>query len=117
MGVYLVGGPVRDALLGAVALDLDFSVEGDAVALAHGLAERLGGRVTAHARFGTATVSAGGLRVDFVTARRESYQRPGALPRVTPGSIGDDLARRDFSINAMALPLFPPFLSSPQRGN
>ena len=105
--VYLVGGPVRDALLGAPVLDLDFAVEGDAVALARRLSERLGGSVTAHSRFGTATFSKEGLRIDLVTARRESYRRPGALPEVTPGSIGDDLARRDFSINAMALPLSP----------
>ena len=105
--VYLVGGPVRDALLGVPVLDLDFAVEGDAVALARRLAlgQAQDGRVTAHARFRTATVSIGGVRIDLVTARRESYRRPGALPEVTPGSIGDDLARRDFSINAMALPL------------
>ena len=103
--VYLVGGPVRDALLGAPVLDLDFSVVANAPGLARMLAERLGGRITAHARFGTATVSSEGLRVDLVTARRESYRRPGTLPEVTPGSIADDLARRDFTINAMALPL------------
>ena len=112
--VYLVGGPVRDALLGVPVLDLDFAVEGDATVLARMLAGRLAlrqaqdERVTAHARFGTATISIEGLRVDLVTARRESYRRPGALPEVTPGSIGDDLARRDFSVNAMALPLWPP---------
>ena len=106
--VYLVGGPVRDALLGAGALDLDFAVEGDATGLARLLAERLGWSVIAHARFGTATVSTEDIRIDLVTARRESYRRPGALPEVTPGSIGDDLSRRDFSINAMALPLSPP---------
>ena len=119
--VYLVGGPVRDALLGASALDLDFAVEGDAVALARRLMERLAlqqaqdVRVTAHARFGTATVflpqsqdeSERG-RIDLVTARRESYRKPGQLPLVTPSNIGDDLARRDFSINAMALPLSAP---------
>ena len=103
--VYLVGGPVRDALLGAAALDLDFAVEGDAPGLARMLAGRLGGRAVTHASFGTATVAIEGIRIDLVTARRESYPRPGALPEVTPGSIRDDLARRDFSINAMALPL------------
>ena len=110
--VYLVGGPVRDALLGFSVVDLDFSVEGDAVALARVVATNLGGKVTAHSRFGTATVElrqCGGaeevVRVDLVTARRESYPRPGQLPVVEPGTIADDLARRDFSINAMALPL------------
>ena len=105
LSAYLVGGPVRDALLGVAALDLDFSVEGDAIALARQVSERLGGQVTAHQRFGTATVVAAAGRLDLVTARRESYLRPGDLPRVTPGSIADDLARRDFSINALALPL------------
>ena len=105
---YLVGGSVRDALMGAPVLDLDFSVVGDAPGLAGLLAERVGGRVTAHARFGTATVYASTIRLDFVTARREHYRQPGALPQVEPGSIGDDLARRDFTINAMALPLTPP---------
>ncbi len=104
---YLVGGPVRDALMGAPVLDLDFSVVGDAPGLAGLLAERAGGRVTAHARFGTATVYASTIRMDLVTARRENYRQPGALPQVEPGSIGDDLARRDFTINAMALPLWP----------
>ena len=103
--VYLVGGPVRDALLGVPALDLDFAVEGDAPSLARQLVKRLNGRVTTYASFGTATVSTEGLRVDLVTARRESYRQPGSLPQVRPGSIRDDLARRDFTINAMALPL------------
>ena len=120
MEVFLVGGPVRDALLGASALDLDFAVEGDAVALARRLAGRLAFRrvkdvrVTAHPRFGTATISfrqtdgeGSRERIDLVTARRESYPQPGQLPRVIPANIGDDLARRDFSINAMALSLCP----------
>jgi len=105
VAVYLVGGPVRDALLGAQVLDLDFAVEGDAPVLAWQLSDRLNGRVTIHERFGTATVSAQGIRTDLVTARRESYSGPGRLPLVAPGSINEDLARRDFSVNAMALPL------------
>ena len=132
--MFLVGGPVRDALLGLAVADLDFSVEGDAIALARKLARRLGGKVTAHSRFGTATVSfqhpvsgspdfsrrtpatGGGLvRIDLVSARRESYPMPGRLPVVERGDIADDLARRDFSINAMALPLAPPSFP-PLRG-
>ncbi len=105
MPVYLVGGPVRDALLGAPVLDLDFSVEGHAVLLAERLAERLGGVCTKHKRFGTATVVALGTRIDLVTARREVYPAPGQLPQIAPGSIADDLARRDFTINAMAFPV------------
>ena len=103
--VYLVGGPVRDAMLGASVLDLDFAVEGDAIALAHQLAGKLDGRLVIHQRFRTATVEGTRARIDLVTARRESYRSPGALPDVLAGSIADDLARRDFTINAMALPL------------
>ncbi len=102
---YLVGGPVRDLLLGVPLRDLDVSVEGDATALAADLAEELGGKLTTHRRFGTATVKLSGDQVDLVTARKEVYLRPGALPKVSPGTIIDDLARRDFSINAIALPL------------
>jgi tRNA nucleotidyltransferase (CCA-adding enzyme) len=103
--VYLVGGPVRDVLLDVPVKDLDFVVEGDAAALARQLADELGGGVVLHARFGTATVVLEDSRVDVVTARREVYAHPGALPQVFPGTIYDDLARRDFSINALALPL------------
>jgi tRNA nucleotidyltransferase (CCA-adding enzyme) len=95
--------------LGHPVKDLDFAVEGDAPALARRLAGQLGGQVIVHRRFGTATVVRDGVRdgarVDLVTARREVYPRPGALPLVSPGSIRDDLARRDFSVNALALSL------------
>ncbi|MCH7713000.1 MAG: CCA tRNA nucleotidyltransferase [Chloroflexi bacterium] len=100
-----MGGPVRDALLGRPIKDLDFCVEGDAPALAQRLAVELAGQTVVHPRFGTATVLAAGSRFDLVTARRETYAHPGALPRVTPSGIRDDLARRDFSINAMAIQL------------
>ncbi len=103
--VYLVGGPVRDVVLGAPVKDLDFVLVGDAPALAEDLAGELGGEATVHTRFGTATVEIEGQRVDVVTARRESYPFPGSLPEVSASSLEDDLARRDFSINAMALPL------------
>ena len=112
---YLVGGPVRDALLGAPLLDLDFAIEGNAPALAQQLADHLSpdAQVTVHPRFGTATITLPpptahpATHIDLVTARRESYPRPGQLPQVTPGTIADDLARRDFTINALALPLTP----------
>lgn len=103
--VYLVGGPVRDLLLGGPAQDLDFAVVGDAPALARQWAIELDGRAVVHSRFGTATLTAGKARVDLVTARREVYPRPGGLPQVFPGTIYEDLARRDFSVNAMAWPL------------
>ena len=103
---YLVGGPLRDAALGAPLRDLDFSVVGDAPALAASLANELGGCLTVHPRFGTATVKLADAQIDLVTARKEVYPSPGSLPEITPGSIDDDLARRDFSINAMALPIW-----------
>jgi tRNA nucleotidyltransferase (CCA-adding enzyme) len=100
--VYLVGGAVRDLLLGRDRADLDLMVEGDATALA----AQLGGANSEHDRFGTVKVDVEGHEVDIVGARTETYERPGALPVVTPaGSIEDDLARRDFTINAMAIPL------------
>ena len=103
--VYLVGGPLRDALLRRPVRDLDFAVEGDAPALAAALAEKTGARLTTHTRFGTATVGLDEAQLDLVTARREEYPHPGALPVVAAGSMADDLARRDFSINAMAFPI------------
>jgi len=103
--VYLVGGPVRDAVLDVPANDLDFVLIGDALTLASDLAEELGGQVTVHPRFGTATVEIEGDRIDIVTARKEVYPFPGSLPEVSASSLKDDLARRDFSINAMALSL------------
>ena len=102
---YLVGGPVRDLLLGVATTDLDVTVVGDAVTVAKRLAEEIQGHLKVHQRFGTATVTAGPLTIDLVTARRETYQSPGALPNVEPSGIADDLARRDFTINAMAMPL------------
>ena len=105
LAVYLVGGPVRDVLIGQPIKDLDFVVEGDGPEVARGLAEELGGEVLVHTRFGTATLVLGESRVDVVTARRETYPHPAALPVVTPGNVSDDLGRRDFSINALALPL------------
>ena len=105
LAVYLVGGPVRDVLMGLPIKDLDFVVEGDGPAVARELATELGGEVLVHARFGTATLVLGENRADIVTARQETYPEPAALPVVSTGDISDDLARRDFSINALALPL------------
>jgi tRNA nucleotidyltransferase (CCA-adding enzyme) len=105
-GVYLVGGTVRDILLGEPSFDVDIAVEGDALALAHALADVLGGRVRPHEKFGTAVVVYGdGERVDVVTARTEFYDAPGALPAVEHATIREDLFRRDFTINAMAASL------------
>ncbi len=105
-GVYLVGGTVRDILLDEPGFDVDLAVEGDGVRFAEALARRIGGRVRSHDAFGTAVVEHGKEeRVDVVTARSERYEAPAALPVVAPGTIDDDLARRDFAINAMAASL------------
>jgi tRNA nucleotidyltransferase (CCA-adding enzyme) len=105
-GVYLVGGTVRDILLGEQSFDVDIAVEGDAIGLAEALARELHGRVKAHRKFGTAVVVYGeGERVDVVTARTEFYDAPAALPTVEHATIREDLFRRDFTINAMAVSL------------
>ncbi|GIU95097.1 MAG: poly(A) polymerase [Gaiellaceae bacterium] len=107
-GVYLVGGTIRDLLLGEESFDIDIAVEGDAIAFARALARTLGGRVTTHEKFGTAVVQYGeGERVDVVTTRTEFYDAPAALPAVERASLRDDLFRRDFTINAMAASLAP----------
>lgn len=102
-GLYLVGGLVRDLLLGRSNLDLDLVVEGDAIALARELAGQ--GKIVTHNHFGTAKISWSGWSVDIATARSETYARPGALPTVKPGSIESDLIRRDFTMNAIAVRL------------
>jgi tRNA nucleotidyltransferase (CCA-adding enzyme) len=100
--VYAVGGAVRDLLLERPRADLDLVVVGDAAALA----ARLGGAEAEHARFGTVKVEVEGHEVDIATARTETYPEPGALPVVVlAGSIEEDLGRRDFTINAIAIPL------------
>ena len=101
--IFLVGGCVRDLLLRADSYDLDFVVEGDGMKTARKLAVLLKGNVVHHHRFGTATVAHGGLKVDVATARTETYPVPASLPSVKPGTIEDDLYRRDFTINAMAV--------------
>jgi tRNA nucleotidyltransferase (CCA-adding enzyme) len=105
--VHLVGGAVRDILLGRPSSDLDLVVEGDAIKLAEALAREVDGRLVVHRRFGTAKIRTDALALDLAMARAETYARPGALPSVRPGSIRDDLARRDFTINAMALRMDP----------
>lgn len=104
---YLVGGMVRDLLLDRDNLDLDIVVEGDAIKLAREIKSEKQANITEHKRFGTAKIRWDGGEVDFVTARAETYAIPGALPTVRPGTISDDLARRDFTVNAMAMELSP----------
>ena len=105
--LYLVGGVVRDLLLGGSNLDIDLVVEGDAIALGQRLAESTGGKITTHSRFGTAKLKWDRWTLDMSTARSETYARPGALPTVKPGSLARDLFRRDFTINAIAVELIP----------
>ncbi|MFC2062924.1 CCA tRNA nucleotidyltransferase, partial [Chloroflexota bacterium] len=105
--LYLVGGVVRDLLLGRNNLDLDLIVDGDAINLAQQLNRRYRGSITTHPRFGTAKLEWDGWSVDLITARSETYARPGALPRVAPGTLASDLARRDFTINTLAVCLNP----------
>ncbi|MGN6216437.1 MAG: CCA tRNA nucleotidyltransferase [Solirubrobacterales bacterium] len=110
---YVVGGAIRDLLLDHPRSDLDLVVVGDAAALA----ERLGGAGVEHERFGTVKVEVEGHEVDIATARTETYPAPGALPVVAPaGSIEEDLGRRDFTINAIAVPLGGPGLIDPHGG-
>jgi tRNA nucleotidyltransferase (CCA-adding enzyme) len=105
--LYLVGGVVRDLLLDRSNLDLDLVVEGDAMILAQQAAGVTQGKLTVYRRFGTARLRWGKWSIDFARARSETYARPGALPRVNPGSLVEDLHRRDFTINAMAINLNP----------
>jgi tRNA nucleotidyltransferase (CCA-adding enzyme) len=98
---YLVGGVVRDLLLGREVDDLDVAIEGDAEALM----VLPGFSLERDALFLTGRLEQGDVKIDVAQARAESYPAPGALPEVRPASIGEDLARRDFTVNAMAFPL------------
>lgn len=108
MGIptYLVGGTVRDLLLGRDSPDLDFVAVGDGLALAAAVERRVGGRLLLHADFLTADViDREGVHLDIATSRQESYAEPAALPEVRPAALEEDLLRRDFTVNAMALSL------------
>lgn len=126
---FLVGGTVRDLMLNREALDLDISIEGDAIALAREVAASTGARLKKTTEFGTATITTNVaarlqaatqsrhttqtppqavFRLDLTTARAETYTKPGALPKVRPSTIDDDLLRRDFTINAIAVELTGP---------
>ncbi|MCB9358237.1 MAG: CCA tRNA nucleotidyltransferase, partial [Calditrichaeota bacterium] len=104
--VYAVGGFIRDRLLGKKVKDIDFTVIGDAVSFARAVAELFGVRnPVVFERFGTAMVPYRGHQLDFVTARAESYESQSRKPRVWEGALDDDLARRDFTVNALAASL------------
>ena len=106
--LYLVGGVVRDLLLKRENWDLDLTVEGDGIAFARLVADRYGAGLAVFERFATARLAfPDGFKMDIATTRRESYAQPAVLPTVQPASIEEDLTRRDFSINAIAVQLNP----------
>lgn len=106
MPVFLIGGIVRDILLNRPNDDIDIVAEGNGILLARGLKEAFGGEVVEHESFGTATwVTASGLSIDVVSSRLEYYEQPAALPEVETSVLSDDLERRDFTVNAMAIRL------------
>jgi len=104
MPAYLVGGFVRDLILGVKNFDLDITVEGNGIIFARKLAQKLKSDLRIHERFGTANLNLGNaLKVDIATTRKEKYPVSACLPVVSLGSIAEDLLRRDFTVNAMAL--------------
>lgn len=106
--VFIVGGFVRDLLLGNENLDIDLVVEGDGITFAKKLARDLGADLSLHPKFGTATLNISeNFKLDVATSRREFYPRPGALPSVEKASLREDLFRRDFTVNAMAISIIP----------
>lgn len=114
---FLVGGPVRDLLLGRHSIDVDLTLEDGSSVLARALAKRIDGRVRSHPQFLTYKVTAEGMpEIDIATARKERYRKPGALPTVTAGRLKEDLLRRDFSINALAMDLTTGALHDPAHG-
>lgn len=102
--IYLVGGAVRDTLLGRDYTDVDLVVEGDALALVYDI-NLSRAKINPHQEFGTVSVKWQHYRADLATARSEIYIRPGALPQVKPDALEKDLFRRDFTVNAMAVSL------------
>lgn len=112
--IYLVGGSVRDLALGRPVLDFDLVLEGDAIALGHSLVSKLGGKLTVHTKFRTAkwfpalsNFQPSNLPtcVDLISARSETYKHPAALPAVKMGTLPDDIRRRDFTLNTLAIRL------------
>lgn len=106
---YVVGGYVRDIMLGRPSKDIDFVTVGSGIELAHEVAKRLGhgAKVTVFRTYGTAQIHRGDLELEFVGARRESYTHDSRNPVVEDGTLADDISRRDFTINAMAICVNP----------
>ena len=114
--VYLVGGAVRDWLMRQPIGDLDFVVEGDAIAFGRVVQAEHGGELQTYEKFRTATWTCFGQHTDIATARVEQYPRPAILPVVTPATLREDLTRRDFTVNALALRLNDALLLDPFNG-
>lgn len=104
---YVVGGYVRDALMGRARSDVDITIVGDAVDFARQVANLFNSKAVVYERFGTAMVPVGDMHVEFVGTRREEYHANSRKPVVTMGTLDDDLRRRDFTVNAMAASLAP----------
>ena len=105
--VWLVGGPLRDLLLDRPVAVFDLAIDGAVQQIGRSVARELEGGFRWHPRFSTATITFDGGHLDLAATRTETYAAPAALPRVRPGGIEKDLARRDFSVNAMALEIRP----------
>ena len=105
---FIVGGFVRDILLGIENLDIDLVIEGDGISFAAQFAEEVGGKLRRHKEFGTAVLTlSDDFKLDIATSRREFYTQPAALPKVEPASLREDISRRDFTVNTMAIDLNP----------
>ncbi|HEY3052222.1 MAG TPA: hypothetical protein VGK04_02420 [Thermoanaerobaculia bacterium] len=114
---FLVGGPVRDLLLERPVFDVDLTLEDESSTLARALAKRIDGRVRSYPQFLTYKVTGDGYpEIDIATARKERYRSPGSLPTVSAGKLKDDLLRRDFSINAIAMDLLDGSIHDPANG-
>lgn len=114
---FLVGGPVRDILLGRPSVDIDLTLEDGGSTLARAIAKKIEGRVRSFPQFLTYKVTSESYpEIDIATARKERYRKPGSLPAVTAGRLKDDLLRRDFSINAIAVDLLSGAMHDPTKG-
>ncbi|MDI6840252.1 MAG: CCA tRNA nucleotidyltransferase [bacterium] len=113
---YAVGGTVRDILLGKNEFDIDIAVEGDGIAFGRQLQTALGGTFRSHPKFGTSSLILDDLVIDIATCREEEYLAPAKLPCVKSTTLIDDLRRRDFTINSIAMRLFDSKLIDPFEG-